>query len=376
MSIYVNIARENYASLRGKLKPTTCESCKADGLTEYGECEKCLANQAYNREYLETHTFQTDSNFGSYHDYAHKAIKALPLRLPNEKPFLYYGIELEIEFDNNWTEVFYENDYGDKEPTDDIQSILDEFAKITDGMFVFEEDGSLNNGVECISRPMSYPFWTSKETKEKLDKGFAYLKEHGALVNQPSSNGMHIHISKKFFERGGYTFEDRDKASKSYKEFDWLFQKFQPEIEKIGERKYTIYCRSKVMELQEEFNSLKHRVNGNVGDIKVSGKMCKGGDIGYNNHGVAVNSTDKTVEVRVFKSTIETETVLSRIEFVRNLAHAVRDNTSNATFTELLHTKDNLYLDNYIRKIELNCKRNKEEFDLEKVNTDEIEVEA
>lgn len=376
MSIYTEIAKENYASLRGKLKPTTCESCRAEGFSDKGECEKCLANQAYNREYLETHLFETDSDFCSYHDYRHENIKALPLRLPNEKPFLYYGIELEIGFDDNWTEVFYENDYGDREPTDDIQSILNEFSKITEGMFVYEEDSSVPNGVECISRPMSYPFWSSKETKAKLDKGFAYLKEHGALVNQPSTNGMHIHISKKFFEKGGYTFEDRDKAQKAYREFDWVFQKFQPEIEKIGERKYTRYCSSKVMTLQENLQNLKNRLDCNVEDIKVSGKLKKGGTIGRGDHYVAVNSTEKTVEVRVFKSTIDTETVLARIEFVRNLAHAVRDNASNVSFNELLHTKDNLYLDNYIRKIELNCKRNKEEFDLEKVNTEEIPVEV
>lgn len=376
MSIYTNIANQGWASLSGKLKPTICESCKADGLSEEGTCEKCLANRAYNREWLETHTFKTDGNLKDYHDYGHKVIKALPLRKPNEKPFLYYGIELEIEFDESWTEVFECNDYGDKEPTEEIDAILDEFSDITEGLFVFEQDGSLENGVECISRPMSYNYWTDKATKEKLDKGFEYLKSRGAMVNQPSSNGMHVHISKKFFERGGYTFEDRDKADKSYKEFDWLFQKFQPEIEKIGDRKYTCYCRSKVMEMQDEFNSLKFRVNGNVSEIKVSGVLKKGGGVGYNNHNVAVNSTDKTIEVRVFKSTIETETVLSRIEFVRNLAHAVRDNVSDVTFNELLHTKENLYLDNYIRKIELNCRRNKEEFDLEKVNSDGIEIEA
>ena len=204
-----------------------------------------------------------------------------------------------------------------------------------------------------------------------LKEGLEYLKDNGALSVQPTSNGQHIHISKKFFEHGSLNCTDLNTA---YQNFDWLFQKFQPEIEKLGEREYTTYCRSKKMQAENEINNImRNNYNTNL-ELDIKGKLKKGGMFGREDHSLAVNSTDKTIEARVFKSTTDYKTVLARIEIMRNFAHAVREKDVEKTLNELLHTKDNKYLDEYIQKVRMQCKKNKEEFNLEKINTDELEL--
>lgn len=210
----------NVVSLQGKLKPTTCKACSDDGHWSYGVCEKCLKNQAYNREYLETHMFVYDTSFRQYHDCSHDDFKSLVLRLPNEHPYLYYGIELEVEFDRDLWENYYDeyDDCDNQDMTSDGQEILKTCNEIFPAI-VYEYDGSLAEGcaVEFIFRPMSYGFLTDKTTIEKFKQLSEYLKSVGALIRQPDGNGMHVHLSSKFFERGNGAVG----GGQAFRDFDW-----------------------------------------------------------------------------------------------------------------------------------------------------------
>ena len=379
MANYNNIYR-NYkdTALKGKLKPILCPSCRANGNCYSGECETCLSNQAYNREYIETHSFIMDKKYRDYHYDAHDEFKSLVLRLPNEHPYLYYGIEVEVEFDKDTIQVYSsdddyydEDEYNEDEEDRGIQDILDEFSEITEGMFVYERDGSLDNGVECISRPTSYAYWTHPDTVKRLEKGFEFLRSKGACIEQPTTNGLHVHISRKFFDYGDTKLEDRATA---YESFDWLFQKFQPEIEKLGGRKYTRYCQSKAEKLRKSLVDDNWNMQAYNVEAEIKCKLKKGGALPRGDHYSAVNLTDDTIETRVFKSTTDYKEILSYIEIVRNIAHTVREEDISKSLDDILHTKDNLFLDEHIRKVKTACRKNKEEFDLSKVNDDEIEV--
>ena len=104
MANYNHFVWTNYESLKNKLKPIICASCRDNG-EGVGTCKRCLENQAWNREWLETHTFITDTVYRPYHFDEHSNIKTLPLRLPNEHPYLYYGIEVEVEFDEGYFHI-------------------------------------------------------------------------------------------------------------------------------------------------------------------------------------------------------------------------------------------------------------------------------
>lgn len=359
------------SSLEGKLKPVICKSCKDNGDTTIGGCQRCLNNMAWNTDYLETHTFISDKYFRPYHWSEHKTIKGIPLRLPNEHPYLFYGIEVEVEFDYSEVSIYEVDDDSEYDDDDNwrIQEILNKFSEITDGLFVYEADSSLDNGVELISRPCSYAFWTSPETVEKLKEGFDYLRNNGAYWEQPDTNGLHIHISRKFFDYGGGK-ADRVTA---YQGMDWLFQKFQPEIEKIGGRLYTQFCRSKTDQLRESLENNWVLNQKNV-ETEVKCTLKKGGEIPCGDHHVAVTLSGNTIEARVFKSTTDYKRILAYIELVRNMAHAVRDDNIEVSLDSLLHTKDNLYLDDLVRNVRKQCVKNKTNFDLNKVNDNAIEV--
>lgn len=366
MSVYTDICEEQYVSLAGKLKPLLCEECRGE-YSHYGECPRCLRAYAENKEYIQTHTFITDSALREYHTGNHNAIKSALLRLPHEHPRQYYGIELEIEFDTPVNYTYDDDDYDDCEDTsEEIEDVLREFTKITDGLFVYERDSSLNNGVEFISRPCSYQFWTHEDTVKKLKDGMEYLRTHGACEDQPSGNGFHIHISNKFFDKA-------EQGMTPYRNFDWLFQKFQPELEHLGRRHYTSYCASKISRAR---NRLRVDYSEPGMEYTVKGKLKRGNtELPHGDHGSAVTLSGATTEARVFKSTIDYKEILATIEIVRNLAHASRDNDIDHTLDELLHTKPNLYLDEYIQKTKLRTAREEEKLELDKMNTDEIEFE-
>lgn len=372
MSIYTTIYHDHYSSLDGKLKPVCCDGCQSNGCCVSGECERCLENQAYNVEYIETHTFITDYNLGCYHSSEHDSIKKAKLRMPDEHPRLYYGIEIEVAFDYDELNVDDAiNDYGDE--AEKMEEILTGFTEITDGLFVYEQDGSLNNGMEFISRPCSYAYWTNPKTVEKLKKGLEFLNANGALGDQPDGYGLHIHLSRAFFNAP--TEERKVVEAQSLKDFDWLFQKFQEEIEELGGRKYSPdYSASKKDKLRREIS-----FNNNYGDVfnaevKAKIKLKRGGSVPCGDHGWAVNLGRYTIEARVFKSTLDYREILSRIELVRNFAHAVRTNQIDDTLDAILHTKENLYLDDYIRRKKISLGRRGRKLDLSKKNDNEIEV--
>ena len=377
MSIYDNIYYDfKDTSLKGKLKPIVCQGCKDNGDNWTGECETCLGNQAYNREYIETHLFIYDKNYQGYHEGFHDRFKGLFLRLPNEHPYLYYGIEIEVEFDSSRVSVYNQDDYDyDDECGEDdnweVQEILDKFSEITEGMFVYEHDGSLDNGVECISRPTSYAYWTHPDTVKKLEAGLEFLRSKGAYVKQPNTNGLHIHLSRKFFDNGRTNLSNRQTA---YESFDWLFQKFQPEIERLGGRAYTNYCASKADKLRRSLIEDNYLIRNYNVEAEIKCKLKKGGRLPEGDHYSAVNLTSRTIEARVFKSTTDYKEVLACIELVRNMAHAVRDEDIKRTLNDILHTKDNKFLDEHIAKVQRQARKDNAEFDLDRVCEDDIEI--
>lgn len=358
---------ENYNHLqvvKDNLRPILCDECRRD-YTHFGECDRCMKNRLHNREWLTTHQFVFDIYLRSYHDGHHDCIKGMPLRLPHESPFQYYGAEIEVEFDHN---IWDEDDY-DKEASSELAETLQELSRITDGMFVYEEDGSLENGVEMITRPMSYAYWTHPDTVEKLKAGMEYLKSRGAMVHQPTSNGLHVHTSRKFYEVG--TTDDGDER---FKAFDWFFQIFQPEVEAVCGRKYTNFCASQKDKLNAlNVSSMMPSVSGNIAKLKLAGVLKKGGNVPRGDHYSSVNLGGATIETRVFKSTIDYTEILSYIELVRNVAHASREGMEGKTFNEILHTKENLYLDKHLAKCGLNGRKQKKVFDFNRVDTGEIE---
>lgn len=325
------------------VKPELCELCKSNYIRGQGVCEKCLKNQAYNKELRETTLWVYDTRFARtrwYHPGDHVQFKTTVYRDKGEHPFLYYGIEVEVGFN-----------VINMQPS--LEEVAKHFIELTNGMFVAESDSSIGNGIEFISRPTSYKMWTKPETIQMLRKAFEYLKEQGALVEQPDTNGIHIHMSRRFFERN-----TEKKPIEINRDLDWVFQYYQPEIEVISQRKFTRFCESKMDQIKNRIsNNMRYAFNAIEAKISINAEMSKSElQSGRDNHHAAITMRDETIEVRCFKSSINVDTIISYIEFVRNIAHTVRNkDIKNMTLEQILESKDSPRLDTYI----YNLKRHK-----------------
>lgn len=373
MSVYYTKEDYTFHSIKDELKPTICKSCIADGHRIYGTCAECLKNQAYNKEYCETHLFKGSTEVADYHSSDNDTLKCVPYRMHGERPYLYYGFELEIGFDEDMLQVVKYDDYDERVLSDDCMEMLEAFEEATGGIFAKEFDSTVHNGIEFISRPMPYETIIDKDTVGKLEAGLKVLKDYGALLDQPDGHGMHIHISKKFFD---FDSNGRNNdAERAYKDMDWLFQFYQPELEKLGGREYREFCDSKIMKLKQRYGIGRVCCNEYYADLKLTGTMKKGGEMADGDHRNAIIKSGRTIEARIFHSTVDIEQILANIELVRNFAHAVRDeSTTGKTLNEILHTKDNLYLDKLIDKVRKRCFKSKQEFNLDKVVEEEMEI--
>lgn len=297
-----------------------------------------------------------DSNhncLNSYHG-VDTYTKFCTLHLKNEHPYLYMGIELEVTWDDETIDSYRgdrydqygdydeEGDYdedGNYIPDNypfDIQSVVREALKIGKGLFTAENDGSLPYGIsaEFVSRPLSSQAWHCPQIYQILKEFTDYLKSTGAMVEQPNGNGFHIHVSKKFFTANP---ADNRPLNEVGKDLNWVFQKFQEEIETVGGREYNGWC-----------SSAKMNVMRNIGQ-KYGIKIDKAHidkdtlEVPYNDHGKCFidSSSGETFEARVFHSTLDPQQILACIEFMRNASHGARENALDGkTFGQITRFKD------------------------------------
>lgn len=333
----------NPEGILAKGTPRDCIDCNESYM---GICAKHLRQQAQEAEEEELNLWVYDTIRQAYHDGNHNKFKRTKYREKHEKPYLYYGIELEALWRNK----------------DGIEDVVKEFIEATGGLFVAEYDRSVDSaglrsdqfGAEFISRPLSYKKWICEDTVEKLKKGLEVLKQHGAQDDKLIDCGLHVHMSKTFFERNT-TKKVKDIKS----DMDWFFQFFQPEIEKISRREYGQYCASKSFRLRsasKNFDSMMMGVKGKF--MLEKGELTVSQGSGLTHHDCIIE-TPKTIEARTFKSTLSEETILATIEFCRALAHAARNKKGlkGQTLGDIMFCKDCHYLVEYARKIKLDTSR-------------------
>ena len=327
-------------------------------------------------------------------DYNHECIngyhgvdtstKYCPLHLKDENPRWYAGIELEVTFDRDIVGYAYDGDRYDEngdydeegdydcdgeliENDFDLNAIAREVLRRGKGLFSAERDGSLEYGYsfELVSRPLSKRAWHSEEVVAILHDVLGYIKEQGGMVEQPEENGFHIHISRKFFEanatRSSRTIE---------RDLNWVFQRYQEEIETIGGRRYNTWCQSAKM-------SMKRDLLDRYGDCVIKAQISKDSsrvDLPYGDHHRAFICSDSgyTYEARVFHSTLDPERVLACIEFMSDISHGARDNAlEGKTFGQITKYKESPYLQKLIRKIKY---EQKQKLSLNKKNSNLITV--
>ena len=313
-------------------------------------CPRCLTNLAYQREKLQTTLFTTKTGeiLTNYHCRGHRLNKTTKYRFPDEHPYLYYGIELEMCFKNYRT---------------NLVDIANKLLKAGKGLFVAENDSSLDNGFELISRPLSYRRWTSPEMREILADIQKISNENGYGEANQSTAGMHIHLSRLFFQKN-----TKKEMSEQIDDFNWIFQTYEEQLRPITEREPGIYNESIYQKTEQKIKQFLIDMGISEGNFDL--KMKKRGIASDHHNMVTFGSSGNTIEVRAFRGTNDPEKVLARIELCRNIAHFVRRFEINgANMNEIISSKESPELDSLIKK-------NKIKFDGRKKVKDSWEIKV
>ena len=191
------------------------------------------------------------------------------------------GVELEVEKSGG--------DYSHKEVSYLIHDKFDDFL-------VFESDGSLDNGFEIISQPMTLKY---AYNLGKLQKLFEILQK--TKFKDSSNTGLHIHVGRECL---GKTDTERDET---ITKICVILETFQKEVCNFARRNSNGYCRF----LTDE--------NGNK-TLKYI-KRNRGGD----RYTVLNENNYSTIEFRIFKATDDYETFMATLELVNNIVTIARD---------------------------------------------------
>lgn len=219
-----------------------------------------------------------------YHSFESR--RYIPRMIPNENTKLFFGVELEC---------------------DDGAFGKDDFAYWTEdtGLIHFESDGSLScYGVECITMPCSLKFHQEKMRWHDL---CSVLESQGFRSHNTDCCGLHVHISRAalspiqiikmdtFINRAGDFFSQIARRSDFYN---------------------SSYNKYKKADIGKGGVEHRHRLR-------------------Y----TAVNTTNKnTVEIRIFRGTLKSETILGTIE----MCHALVGFLDTVSIAKIYETEKNI----------------------------------
>lgn len=261
-----------------------CPSCGRYARTERGRemdyegeltwlCRECAGETGVS---IRNHSYKPRPHFFRLKSEASES------KSPGETLFM--GFELEVE-----------NVFG-RIDNEMMCMILDKFftdSKVPRFAY-FKHDGSLANGFEIVSHPVSWGWFLAN--RQFLVKMLTLLKDKGFRSWNTNSCGLHVHMNKTAFS-----------GQRLYK-----FMKF---FHENGDFLYTLSCRKSFEELRQWARVDEHGSSKANLSYEAKNKMKREGGRYW-----AVNLEPKnTIEIRIFKGTLNENSFLRAFEFLRSL---------------------------------------------------------
>lgn len=203
-------------------------------------------------------------------------------------------------------------------------------------------DGSLMNGIEFDTMPMSLEYHKTQKYKEM----FEYLDKNGYKAHDTKTCGLHIHADRT------YLGETEFKRQLTITKILYILEKFNDEVCAIARRdsRYSEFAGKGTIPI-ELYKKYKDK-----------GKH------------VALNLSHKeTIEFRCFKSTLKYETFILTLEFVQNIidfAKAINIEEIEAmTWDDLMATFSDDLTEYYENRREIETKKPKKSCNLQGIST-------
>jgi hypothetical protein len=276
-----------------------CRDCYMENYATCEECEQIVHRDSiifHNDRYLCESCYEEgrSSLISSYHE--KKATTKMKTEEENEegKDVLLFGMEIEIENKSR------------HEDTEALAEIcMDSIGETYEGedKIWLSSDGSLSDGFEIITQPFSMNYW--KETfKEEIAGMCKEMIRAGARSHETSTCGLHVHMSKLELARHkeiGFT--------ELRKEMLVITRNIWEDMLKLSRRKLsevTQYAKPVVVKIKEDKARDKKERNQKVEEAIY--------DLNNERYS-AINFTNRqTVEIRIFKGTLNPETIEATLQ--------------------------------------------------------------
>ena len=267
---------------------TICENCDNSYVICCERCEERLhENDSYDNRYCESCWEERECEDGSGSTYYSNSLNYYKLD-DEPSPRMYYGIELEV---GTFEYINFENDI--------ISNLSIEYFNRHEDGSIF--DGDVRQGIEIVGHPMTYKWM---KANPDVWNNVLKLRKKGLRSYKTNTCGIHIHLSKKAFDEHHL-----------YK-FMKMIYRFPSFTRLISQRKGV------------HLNQWAS-INGECAkNLKQKAKDKNGG-----RRYTAVNLTNShgTVEVRLFRGTLNEMAFWKNIEYIQ----ALLEFTANARVKEL-----------------------------------------
>lgn len=267
-----------------------CEEC----LPNYSRCECC------GRLFRTSDTRETESgrycwscssydNGQSIQSYYFKPAPIFRDDPESEPTGLYLGVELEM-------------DYGDADAAATRISSM-----YGNDFLYFKHDGSLEDGCELVTHPMSPEYMMSDGGKKMWRDICEAALAEGMRSHDTATCGFHVHVSREFFGKTGTAQELTE-----LKLIETVDRLFEPII---------YFSRRK----REQITRWAPRCDAPKSDGGWAKKAKSVSRFAKSDRYHAVNITNEhTIEFRMFRGTLKADTILATLQFVSGLCHLAK----------------------------------------------------
>jgi hypothetical protein len=296
----------------------SCEEYNSNGtsyVTDRGEhwCTDCTDRGAYWCEDCEEYNADgcdrccDDEGGRVIHDYSYRPDAIFHSTDKNER--LFFGIEIEVEAGSNLREASH---YAHQLEALDLAYL--------------KHDGSLNNGFEIVTHPMSHDFF--KDEAQELWDVLEQLRTHSAYRVKSwdtKTCGLHIHISRTGFSGGAHMHRFLNLVYSNPDFYSTLAGRTSDQWAKFTD--------INVREYERDSNG--ERVPDPLGGYQIVSKRTFAHKLQPNHNSdrySAVNTNNReTLEMRIFRGSVNGETIKAQLD----LAHASVEYTRTLTVQDV-----------------------------------------
>ena len=264
--------------------------------TDY--CYNSSAGEHVTREYAENELYYCENcgNYYEYYDYDTECGYCCNCKSEmliggwhdHKGEFFPIGAPFETISDDTYLHgIEFEIDNGN-----DAYCVARDINNAFPNVFVFEEDGSLDDGVECITQPMTRAFWNHFNLERFTD----ICKSHGFKSHDTRTCGMHVHYSRSCFGA------DSDEQTRTLANVIRFYEFNFDTLAKLSRRERFGYCERNSKECDFEYHEIDFDDDGEIIDGSRYSRYC------------AVNCSNfwrnaNTCEFRMARGTLNPKTI-------------------------------------------------------------------